>query len=195
MDGINGITAVYAAVFFGSLALIPLAEHTHRYITIAVIPGMLAAILAFAWFNFRKKALCFAGDVGSISLALIMAWAFLTYWQGHSTLYLLLFPALYAVDSVMTIAIRLYRRENIFQAHRSHLYEILANEASWDHRAVATLYGSLQLGINLLAIYVIAPLPTPQQLLVTVLLYLALCLTYFTARHYTLLRPPKPGKA
>ena len=184
MDGINGITAAYTAVFLGSLALIPLASHIPRPTLSAILPGMLAAVLAFAWFNFRKKARCFAGDVGSISLALIIAWAFLSCWQGPSTLYLLLFPALYAVDSVMTICVRLYRRENIFQAHRTHLYERLANEAGWDHRAVATLYGGLQLGINLLAIFLISPLPHQQQLFFVFLTYLALCLAYFTTCHY-----------
>lgn len=183
MDGINGISAVYATVFLGSLLLVPLYDHAARHAVFPTLPGMLAAILAFSWFNFRKKALCFAGDIGSVSLALILAWALLMHWNGPQSLYLLAFPALYAVDSVMTILVRLSRRENIFEPHRTHLYQFLANERGWDHRAIALLYGGLQFSINIAVIFTLPKHPLTTQLFAVAILYLILCILYFILRH------------
>jgi len=45
-------------------------------------------------------------------------------------------------DTGLTIIRRGLRRENIFQAHRSHLYQRLVI-AGWSHRAVSSLYGAL----------------------------------------------------
>jgi hypothetical protein len=39
-----------------------------------------------------------------------------------------MFMIVYGVDTFLTILYRLIRHENIFAAHRSHLYQILANE-------------------------------------------------------------------
>jgi len=38
----------------------------------------------------------------------------------------------------------LYLKENIFQAHRKHLFQYLANEMKWPHLAVAFLYAGIQ---------------------------------------------------
>jgi UDP-N-acetylmuramyl pentapeptide phosphotransferase/UDP-N-acetylglucosamine-1-phosphate transferase len=182
MDGINGISAVYAAVILASLFWVPLENHAARDAISTAIPGMLMALLAFSWFNFRKKARCFAGDIGSVSLALILAWALLIHWYSPQFLYLLAFPALYAVDSVMTILVRLSRRENIFEAHRTHLYQLLANEQGWDHRAIALLYGGLQFSINIAVVYALSEHPFNVQLLWLITLYLLLCGCYFLIR-------------
>ena len=182
MDGINGISAVYAAVILASFFWVPLENHAARDAVFTAIPGMLMALLAFSWFNFRKKALCFAGDIGSVSLALILAWALLIHWYSPQSLYLLAFPALYAVDSVMTILVRLWRGENIFEAHRTHLYQLLANEQGWDHRLIALLYGGLQFVINITVIFTISDLNFSTQLLIVTSIYLILCALYFLAR-------------
>jgi hypothetical protein len=36
--------------------------------------------------------------------------------------------SVYGIDAVVTIINRLIKKENIFQPHRSHLYQYLANE-------------------------------------------------------------------
>ena len=38
----------------------------------ALINTVLCSVLVFCFFNFRKKAKCFAGDVGSVSIAFIL---------------------------------------------------------------------------------------------------------------------------
>jgi hypothetical protein len=45
-------------------------------------------------------------------------------------------------DTAFTLCCRTVKRENIFKAHRSHLYQRLVI-AGWSHRAVSSLYGGL----------------------------------------------------
>jgi hypothetical protein len=61
---------------------------------------------------------------------------------GDLTYILLL--AVYGVDSVLTIIHRLILRENIFEAHRKHAYQLMANELKIPHVAVSGLYMFLQ---------------------------------------------------
>src|SRR5690606_24048592 len=63
------------------------------------------------------------------------------------------FLAVYGVDAVLTIIHRLKLKENIFEAHRLHLYQLLANEGKISHLTVAVLYGILQLIINSVIIF------------------------------------------
>ena len=65
----------------------------------------------------------------------------------------LLFFAVYGIDAVITIVSRLVKKENIFQPHRSHLYQYLANEKGFSHVVVASLYASAQLMINIVVVY------------------------------------------
>jgi hypothetical protein len=59
---------------------------------------------------------------------------------------------LYGIDSIFTIIERIIRKENIFQAHRRHFYQLLANEYSIDHRSISLFYGVVQLLLNYLLI-------------------------------------------
>jgi hypothetical protein len=45
----------------------------------------------------------------------------------------ILFFSVYGIDAVVTIINRLIKKENIFQPHRSHLYQYLANEMGYSH--------------------------------------------------------------
>ncbi len=49
------------------------------------------------------------------------------------------------VDAVCTILHRIYLKENIFEAHRLHFYEILANDQGIPHRLISVIYTILQL--------------------------------------------------
>ena len=72
MDGINGITAAYSLA-----VMIPLVYINNEiaFIDMHFLITALLGILVFAFFNFRKKAKCFAGDVGSLSIAFIVIFA------------------------------------------------------------------------------------------------------------------------
>ena len=70
MDGINGITGGYSLVVLAALAYVN-AEMV-AFVEPALIYTMICAVVVFNFFNFRKKAKCFAGDVGSVSVAFIV---------------------------------------------------------------------------------------------------------------------------
>ena len=149
MDGINGITGVYALV---NLCTFLYLSTSIDFVQEEFVIVMILGVLIFLFFNFRKKARCFAGDVGSVTLAfvqtfLLLRLIFATQQYGWILLFLL-----FGVDSVVTIIYRLRKRENIFQPHRSHLYQYISNELRWPHRLVATLYGAIQLLINCMLI-------------------------------------------
>jgi UDP-N-acetylmuramyl pentapeptide phosphotransferase/UDP-N-acetylglucosamine-1-phosphate transferase len=147
MDGINGITVLYAGICLVSLGYVN--YHTPVFQSIVIV-GMAA--LVFGFVNLRKKALAFSGDVGSISLAVFLAYLLLyTMYTTQQWGFLLLF-SVYGIDSACTILIRLAKKENIFQAHRTHLYQYLANEKKWSHLKVSALYALVQAGINLVVI-------------------------------------------
>jgi len=69
MDGINGITGGYSLS-----VLLPLIylNTTDNFISQDYLYVVGMSLLVFCFFNFRKKAKCFAGDVGSISIAFIL---------------------------------------------------------------------------------------------------------------------------
>lgn len=69
MDGINGITVFYALVSLGTFYMVPALQDDRDWIGLVGL-----SCLIFAWFNARKKAVVFAGDVGSVSMALILGY-------------------------------------------------------------------------------------------------------------------------
>jgi UDP-GlcNAc:undecaprenyl-phosphate/decaprenyl-phosphate GlcNAc-1-phosphate transferase len=92
----------------------------------------------------RKKAKCFAGDVGSVSMAFIILFLLIALIFKTEHFKYILFLAVYGVDTVLTIVQRLLLKENIFEAHRKHLYQYLANEKKWPHVSVSILYACIQ---------------------------------------------------
>ncbi|OXA97455.1 UDP-GlcNAc--UDP-phosphate GlcNAc-1-phosphate transferase [Flavobacterium oncorhynchi] len=150
MDGINGITGLYTLVVMGALLYVNTTVQV--FIDGDFIKYAIIASLVFLFFNYRKKAKCFAGDVGSIAIAFWVIYLVLKLILVTESLIWLLFLAVYGVDAVCTILHRLYLKQNIFEAHRLHLYQILSNEYKIQHRLVSLLYALVQTGISILVI-------------------------------------------
>lgn len=150
MDGINGMTGLYSLVILGSLLYIN-KELVHFTQESFIVCAMLAC-LVFLFFNFRKKAKCFAGDVGSVSLGFWVIALLLMLLTETASLEYILFLAVYGVDAVLTIVHRLILKQNIFKAHRLHFYQLLANEQKVSHLIVSSLYGGAQMLINIFVI-------------------------------------------
>ena len=143
MDGINGITGVYSLVL----------ASTVFYITEDVkMIWLICGLLVFSYFNFRRRALCFSGDVGAIALAFIFCTSILGLILSDEHWEWIFLLGIYGIDSVVTILVRLYKKENIFKAHRSHLYQLLSNELKIPQLRVSALYGLLQLVLNVVLI-------------------------------------------
>jgi UDP-N-acetylmuramyl pentapeptide phosphotransferase/UDP-N-acetylglucosamine-1-phosphate transferase len=152
MDGINGITGVYSLVLASTLL----------YITEDVtLLWLISGLIIFSFYNFRKKALCFSGDVGAIALAFIFCVSILNLIISDESWQWIFLLGIYGIDSIVTILIRLYKKENIFKAHRSHLYQLLSNELKIPQLRVSIIYGTVQLMLNIVLIYFMDMSPIP----------------------------------
>ena len=148
MDGINGITVLYALSAIVSFSFLRINEAS---LPLLITLGL--SCFSFGLFNVRKRAKTFAGDVGSISMALFLGYFMIKTIIDSGQLGYILFFSVYGIDAIITIINRLLKKENIFQPHRSHLYQSLANEMGYPHILIAFIYAGLQLGINALVIY------------------------------------------
>ena len=142
MDGINGITGGYSLVVMGAFWYIN--RYVVQFVDSEFIVSVILALMVFNFFNFRKKAKCFAGDVGAISIAFIIVFLMgLLVLKTDDYSYIILL-AVYGVDSILTIVHRLILKENIFEPHRKHAYQIMANELQIPHTIVSSFYALLQ---------------------------------------------------
>jgi len=152
MDGINGITALYSLV--AVITALIMEELGYQLVIGSEIWWALgAALIVFSFYNVRNRARCFSGDVGAVSVAFILSYWIYGLVIAYDNLIYVLFLGVYGLDSVATIALRLYRKENILEAHRSHLYQLLANEKGWSHVKVSSIYALTQAVLNGLILY------------------------------------------
>ena len=143
MDGINGITAGYSSSVLIGLWIVN--NFQVEFINNELIYFVAISLLVFSLFNFRSKAKCFAGDVGSISIAFILLFMLaLLITKTHNPLYLL-FLSIYGIESTLTIVYRIWLKENIFEPHRKHVYQLLANELRLPHPLISIIYSFIQL--------------------------------------------------
>jgi len=146
MDGIDGLAGGQAVV--GGLGWLALGQLVG--LPLVSLMGVLVAgsSLGFLGHNW-PPARIFMGDVGSAFLGFTLATLAVLGGLVDARLpfagVLLLWP--FAFDTIFTILRRLRRGENIFAAHRSHLYQRLVI-AGWRHRTVTLLY----LGLALLGV-------------------------------------------
>lgn len=174
MDGINGITAVYSLIALGTFWFID--TRVVDFIDQELLISTSLAVLVFSFFNFRKRALCFAGDVGAVCIAFVIIFLLAKLILVTNDISYILILGVYGVDTVGTILERLVKRENIFDAHRSHLYQLLVNESGWPHLLVSALYGVVQLSVNvaLLMAFTLSPVIVTLLLLLVLIVVFAL---------------------
>jgi UDP-GlcNAc:undecaprenyl-phosphate GlcNAc-1-phosphate transferase len=140
MDGINGIaagTAVIVCIFFSYICF-----QDGSVFTYIIGYTIAAGSLGFLFFNFPTAKL-FMGDVGATFLGFVFATISViaaNFDSSHTSLLvmpLLLFHFIY--DTLFTFIRRLLRGENVFQAHRSHLYQLF-NRMGHSHTVVSCFY-------------------------------------------------------
>lgn len=151
MDGINGISGVYSLVVLSSFLYVN--EKSISFVDTDFILYPIIAALVFLFFNFRKKAKCFLGDIGSMGIAfwIIALLGLLIIKTGQYKW--ILFLAVYGVESILTIIERIRLKENIFDAHRRHLYQLFANEKKISHLVISSVYAIIQILINMVVIW------------------------------------------
>ena len=184
MDGVNGITGGYSLAMLIPLYLL---NQKYGFMDETMLVVVILSVLVFCLFNFRSKAKCFAGDVGSIGMAMILVFCLgrLMLVTGDIT-WIVLF-LIYGVDGCLTICHRIMLHENLGQAHRKHAYQLMANELKIPHVVVSTIYMVLQLAVSLVAIYVIPDtLVTHWCYLVGAAVVMAIAYIAFKMKYYHL---------
>ena len=186
MDGIKGITAGYS---FAALLPLWLINQKEGFISDSFLVVALLSVLVFTYFNFRPrgKAKCFAGDVGSVSMAFILLFAIGLLIVATEDVTWIIFLLVYGVDGCLTIVHRFMLHEHLGEAHRKHAYQIMANELKISHPVVALIYTGLQLAISFGFIYLIPNTVTAHWIyLISALLLLSLIYVIFMKKYYHL---------
>jgi len=150
MDGINGITGLYSLSIL--IALQYVNTKIINFTPLDFINYAILACIVFLFFNYRKQAKCFAGDIGSMAISFWIVTLLLQLMLKTQSIIWILFLTVYGVDSVCTILHRLYLKQNIFQAHRMHFYQVLTNERGISHLKVSAGYALIQFAICMLIV-------------------------------------------
>jgi UDP-N-acetylmuramyl pentapeptide phosphotransferase/UDP-N-acetylglucosamine-1-phosphate transferase len=137
MDGMDGFAGGMAVIGFTTFAVLAWIQNA---LPIAILSGLIASACAgFLVFNF-PPAKIFMGDAGSSMLGFLMAalmiWAdsigIIPFWLG-----VLVFSP-FILDATFTLFRRLIKREKVWEAHRSHVYQRLVLNG-WNHKRTVIL--------------------------------------------------------
>ena len=153
MDGINGMIGIYSLVTLCTLLFVN--EKIVQFVNSDLIVYVILADIVFIFFNCRRNAVCFAGDVGSICMGCIIIYliARLIIMSPSQFSYMVLL-VVYGADGGFTVVRRLFLRHNIFHPHRSQIFQLLSNEGKIPQVAVSGIYAAMQLLINIGYFYV-----------------------------------------
>jgi UDP-N-acetylmuramyl pentapeptide phosphotransferase/UDP-N-acetylglucosamine-1-phosphate transferase len=149
MDGIDWMTVAEVVPIATALVVI-------GYLGALPIDGVLVALalggamLGFAYFN-RPVAKLFLGDVGSLPVGLLLGWLLVQLAGTGNLAAALLLPLYYLADATVTILRRLLKGELVWQAHRTHFYQ-LATERGFSVGDVVGRVFVLNVGLCALAV-------------------------------------------
>ncbi len=179
MDGINGITGGYGLVTIISLLFVN--NYIHNFIENDFLLFFILSLVVFNFYNFRNKAVCFAGDVGSLTVAYIIVYLIIKLVNETHQLVYLLFLTLYGIDTIFTIIQRILNKENIFEAHRLHLFQVAVHKTGMPQLRMSGIYMVVQAIINILVIWLIL-VNIKFQIIYSVVLLLTLSIFYVVVK-------------
>jgi UDP-N-acetylmuramyl pentapeptide phosphotransferase/UDP-N-acetylglucosamine-1-phosphate transferase len=149
MDGINGLAGGMAVIGFAAYGLAALNEQAQLARAAAIVSG---AVLGFLVLNF-PRAKIFLGDAGSVPLGFLAG--ALGFWGWTAGVWPVWFPALvfspFIVDATVTLLRRALRGDKVWEAHREHYYQRLA-QMNGSHVRTSLIYYSTMLGATVLAL-------------------------------------------
>lgn len=143
MDGLNGMMV---GITISALAIFALID----FFVVDFVDDLLLVYTAiptliFAFFNARRQAICFAGDVGAIVLGFVMVYMLVSLlMQTANVVYIFIFASIY-LEAGMTVMQRLLAGQNIFKPHRIHMFQLLCNEHKHHHVKISAFYALNQL--------------------------------------------------
>ena len=130
MDGLDGLISGCMLILF-STAIIKIGS------LIYLIP-LVASLIAFLRFNWEPSKI-FMGDIGSTFLGSVYVSMIVHSKDFETFLCLSLLPFPLFFDCIICLIRRLLSKQNIFDSHKSHLYQRL-QQAGWSHSKVSLTY-------------------------------------------------------
>ncbi len=142
MDGTDGLAGAMAAIGFGAYATAAALGSAPALPFLAIAAAMLPFLVVNA-----PPARIFMGDVGSVPLGFLAAtFGVMGERSGHWPAW---FPLLvflpFALDATVTLLRRAWRRERVWEAHRSHYYQRL-HQMGGGHVGALAAYVALMAG-------------------------------------------------
>jgi len=152
MDGINGMTVACTLVMGGLLLYV---NTKINYIEPGFLIYTLLGVVVFGFFNFRKTAVCFAGDVGPAVLSFMLLFALGKLILKTGDFSYILFLGVYGIEIGWSVVRRVYQGHHIFEPHRTFLLHMLSNEVGCNSLMVSVGYGLVQLALGVSVIYIV----------------------------------------
>ncbi len=123
MDGIDGIAVSQSLIALAIAASILVLVGDFFWLPLlACIFGSVLGFLPWNW----QSAKFFMGDVGSSYLGFVFACLMLLSAEDIGVWTWLIILGLFIVDTAATLGVRFLAKQNIFDAHQSHIYQQLA---------------------------------------------------------------------
>ena len=143
---------------FGAFAFVAANDGAYE---IAVACGCIAGAAAGFLFHNFPPAKIFLGDAGSVPLGFLAATLGVAGWKQR--VWPAWFPILvfspFIVDATVTLVRRAPGRQQIWQAHREHLYQRMVT-GGWGHTRTATAWYAL---MALVAVSAVAAVSWPNR--------------------------------
>lgn len=179
MDGINGMTGGYSLVTLASLTYVN--NFVFTFIDNSFLYFVLISLLVFNYYNFRNSAICFAGDVGSLTVAFIIIYLIIKLVsESHEFIYIL-FLTLYGIDTIFTIIQRIILKQNIFEAHRLHFFQVVVSKTGISHVFMSMIYMFVQVLVNI-GILMVANMLVVQQVVYSGAMLIILSIVYIAIK-------------
>jgi len=160
MDGSDGLAGGMALIGFSCYGAAAWLAGSTEFALVNL--SIAAAAAAFLVFNFHPARI-FMGDAGAVPLGFLAAALGLIGWLQHDWAgwFPLLVFSPFIMDASITLALRLARRDKVWQAHRDHYYQRLVR-MGWGHRRTALCEYALMLACSAVALTALALPPTAQ---------------------------------
>lgn len=164
MDGVNGMLTLHALLVFCGLYylnenIVDMQGNAISFTDSNFILSIIIPLAVFGFFNIRRSAIAFMGDVGSMSIAFITVYLIYSLiFKTGNYMYLLMF-SVFGADAALTVCYKLLLGENIFVPHRDFLFKKLVHIGKWSHLKVSFCYFALQAIINLFVIGIFSSSP------------------------------------
>lgn len=180
MDGINGITGFYSIVCLSLFFVINLKENL---IDDSLILYSLFSVIVFGIYNFRKKARMFSGDIGSISIGVLLFFIGAYFIQELKSPLLILSVLIYGADSLLTLTYRKLIGEKITQPHRKHIYQKMVNVLRIPHLKVSFLYAFVQIVVNILIYFYYKDSIKVQLSIIFLMIFIVIIIYYIVFKY------------